>query len=160
MLRYLRQGVLTAALLLPISIVPGRAAARETYPGKLRSGLDMACTPGCGLCHIDPSGGGDRNPWGEARGASALSPDIAAALQKQMPPDFDSDGMDDASELKQGFNPGVRGQASVCIPEYGCGARLARAPGTPAPLLSALVAGALLALRRRQRRPSPTAGAD
>jgi MYXO-CTERM domain-containing protein len=142
----------SAALALIVLALPDHAQAREDFPGLVHASLKMKCTPGCGLCHVDPNGGGPRNPWGTARGAFATIQDGGAILAKQMPPDFDRDGTDDVTELKAGSNPGIPGESSVCLPEYGCGARLARAPGPPGSFLWALAAGALLSLRRRQRR--------
>jgi MYXO-CTERM domain-containing protein len=130
-----------------------RAQAEPEFPGKLRSAVPMQCTPGCGLCHIDPSGGGDRNPWGNERGVLVVLADVATQLAKLPNPDFDHDGTSDVDELRKGSNPGVPGPSSICIPEYGCGARLARTAAPPEPIDATLAAAALfVALGRRRRR--------
>ena len=76
---------------------------------------------------------------------------------------FDGDDMNDGEELKRGRSPVIFGDASVCAPEYGCGARLARLPepglGDARPWLAGLAAFALfsrIATKRRRRRRAIT----
>lgn len=145
-----RSGV-GAALTLVALLAPVPARAEAEFPGKLRAAVQMQCTPGCGLCHIDPNGGGARNPWGNERGVLITIADIAKQLAKLPNPDFDHDGTNDVDELKKGSNPGVPGPSSICIPEYGCGARLARTAAPPEPIYATLAAGALFAALKRRR---------
>jgi hypothetical protein len=42
--------------------------------------------------------------------------------------DSDADGMSDFDELKAGRDPLLPGALSLCLPSYGCGARIAAAP--------------------------------
>lgn len=152
MIRAQRWG-LWAWLAFSTLVVSGRAHAQPDYPSKLRSAMQMECTPGCGLCHLDPNGGGNRSPWGNERGILVVLADVAAQLAKLPNPDFDHDGTSDVDELKKGSNPGVPGPSSICIPEYGCGARIAQTAGPPEPIYATLAAGALfIALGRRRRR--------
>lgn len=146
-----RRSEVAAALAFSALLVSGRAHAQPEYPSKLRTAVQMQCTPGCGLCHLNPNGGGNRNPWGNERGILVRLADVATQLAKLPNPDFDHDGTADVDELRKGSNPGVPGPSSICIPEYGCGARLAPA-APPEPIYATLAAGALFAAALGRRR--------
>jgi hypothetical protein len=144
--------VFAAASGITLWAVPG--AARAEYPGKMREAFNMPCSSGCLLCHSDPSGGpGNFNKWIEGRLAFPSSPDPVAALAAIEVKDFDGDGVTDEAELRAGTDPGAFGAMSVCLPEYGCGAHVAKSPprdvrGPFALLLAGLAVAGLL---RRQR---------
>jgi hypothetical protein len=143
------------------------AAAQGEYPKQVQQNFQMGeCLPGCGLCHKDPRGGGERNAWGNMRGTSAARASDAPVFDE----DSDGDGTSDRDELKVGSNPGngmstpaTVATSSVCLPAgvemptYGCGARIAPAPpaganGTAG--AAGLLAGILVfvGLRRRAAR--------
>jgi hypothetical protein len=146
----MRRG-LGCIVVLAFCAFSARSQAREQYPAKVHDAVKMECTPGCGLCHIDPNGGGERNQWGAERWGLATASNAIELLRMQMNPDYDHDGKDDVAELQAGENPGVPGASSVCIPEYGCGARLARTPAPPGPISGALAAGLLVFTLRWRR---------
>lgn len=130
------------------------AAAKPEYPGKLQEKLDMPCAPTCMLCHTSPEGGGDK--------INSFAPFGSAVANGQPPESFlmgdaDGDNVSDLDELKKGTNPVIEGDATVCVPEYGCGARLARTPDdgrvhSDGWLLGALGVGLLLRLKMRSAR--------
>ncbi|HWA71409.1 MAG TPA: hypothetical protein VG937_03725 [Polyangiaceae bacterium] len=146
-----RSGLFAVACVFLLAKV---AAARPEYPGLLQTNFAMKCAPSCGLCHLDPNGGGPRNPWGNARGPLSTIPAAATAFTMLMPPDFDGDGVSDVDELKQATNPGMPGAASVCPPEYGISCKVASAPANALPRVASfalLAAGIALVGRRRGR---------
>lgn len=128
------------------------ADARPEYPGRVQERLDLgSCVPTCMLCHSDPAGGADNLNRFSGFG-------LLIAEREELPDltgDLDGDGASDGDELRRGESPVIAGNASICSPQYGCGARIAR----PSPegstragtvLLLGMAIGALI--RRTTRR--------
>jgi hypothetical protein len=103
------------------------------------------------LCHTDPEGG--ENKLNSFAGVGLILKDGAIDGKST---DTDGDGKMDADELVAGENPATYGAVSVCTPEYGCGARVAKAPAhgalqSESLLLAALGFGVLLRWQLRRR---------
>lgn len=152
--RQILAGVLALASVL--STEQGRASPE--FPGQLRKARDIPCVPTCMLCHNDPNGGKGTSNQFAPRALAAMTL-VSYAFNE----DYDGDGMNDGEELKNGRSPVIFGAVSVCVPEFGCGARLTRpaAPGVhdARPWLVGIIA--LLAgvgWKRRQTRRKVTNG--
>lgn len=156
------RAVVPTTLLLLGLLVPAEAFAQPDYPSMLQNNFMLEdCTPSCGLCHLDPQGSGDRNAWGSSYGtAAALAPAAIPATQ-----DSDGDGAHDVAELRATSDPGNAAstpQTAVAlnfclpaVPQFGCGARVARGTEDDGSAIAWLVIGAGLALkvtRKRRRR--------
>lgn len=157
---FVARAVLPATLLLTSLVISGTALAQPDYPKMLQDNFDMKadCVASCGLCHLDPTGGGDRNAWGNAKGTlSARFPAMA-----KMEEDFDADGATDLAELQAGSDPGNAGSTpataeafSICPgagAAFGCGARLARGTEDDGSRIGWGVLGAALFLKLMRRR--------
>lgn len=108
------------------------AQAREEYPARLQERLGMGeCLPTCTLCHTVPTGGLENLnlPIGAILGGITNSVDapsnLPMLLESLEAANTDGDDLSDLAELRAGRNPGVHGDASICSPTYGCGARIA-----------------------------------
>jgi hypothetical protein len=140
--------VVAAGFVVTLSTV---AAAQPPYPGQLQERLKMPCVPTCMLCHTVPEGGDDKlNDFS----GTGLALKLGAIDGKTT--DSDGDGKMDADELIAGESPVIPGNVSVCAPEYGCGARVAKAPAhgglkSESLLLGALGFGVLLRWQLRRR---------
>ncbi|MBI5154246.1 hypothetical protein HZA57_03330 [Candidatus Poribacteria bacterium] len=55
---------------------------------------------GCGICHLDPAGGGDRNPYGERVEESEFD---FAGIESEDP---DEDGLSNLAEITRSLPPG------------------------------------------------------
>jgi len=75
---------------------------KTRYPAITSTRLDT-----CGVCHVDPSGGGPRNPYGQAAekqlGAGKAIGDALAAIE---PDDSDGDGVSNLAEISALTFPG------------------------------------------------------
>jgi hypothetical protein len=98
------------------------ALAEPDFPGELQKAIKMPCAPTCMLCHTDPEGGPDKlnDFYGDVLAFKGGGGDKTL--------DKDGDGKSNYDELIAGESPLIPGNPSVCIPEYGCGARVAKAP--------------------------------
>jgi hypothetical protein len=133
-----RWAALGAALLWTAS-----GQASPMYPGALKddikalTGLDMPCTPPCTLCHADLQGGRGTviKPFGVSMMNNGLTYQDTASLARALTAvkakavDSDGDGVADIDEISVGHDPDVNGDGQLCgaAPQYGCGARIARA---------------------------------
>lgn len=93
--------ILYALLAFSLTIAPV-ASARQFRLGKLP---DKGRNFGCGTCHVDPRGGGRRNPFGKDYGRIAIAQgekynEALGAL------DSDGDGATNDQEFAAGTNPG------------------------------------------------------
>ena len=131
----------------------GAASAKPEYSGKLQENLDLPCAPTCMICHTDPAGGAEHRNQYWLNFYPALNSTVPVTLLG----DADKDGKSDGDELKAGENPVIYGNAPVCIPDYGCGARVAATPpdNGVAPevwLVGAISLGALARFQLRRKR--------
>jgi len=139
----------------------GAVAASPSFPEALVSAVPMPdCTPGCAVCHRDNAGGQATatQKFAAAMLANGLVPakpetvKTAVEALRAANTDTDLDMKPDILELAAGQNPNLPGTASVCLPTYGCGARIApaatHAKGAAVALLGA---AALVFLGRRAR---------
>ena len=127
------------------------ASASREIPGKLRKALDAPCAPSCMLCHSSPDGGKEtvrQNVPAITYYATALS-GTPAPLEGM---DTDNDLVSDIEELRTNRNPWMYGDAPVCVPEYGCGARIAEHPPSESGHTTEFLIGASVALVLVQRR--------
>jgi hypothetical protein len=150
-------------LILPAAVfaslwLPGPASASEIFAEQI--GREMPCPPQCSLCHVDNTGGpGKLNAFGTSMKSTGglfmttVDPVLALQALATANTDTDGDGVSDAQEVREGRDPSVSGERTLCGgPQYGCGARVAK----PAPsglagglgLLTALVLGGLVRRRR------------
>ncbi|MEZ4227435.1 MAG: hypothetical protein R3B13_41235 [Polyangiaceae bacterium] len=151
---------IAATLVFTLSLLTaGSAQARPEFPQAVQDAADAPCLPQCSLCHRDTSGGGVADqPFAQSllsQGDGNGEEGIVAAMDRmrQQNMDSDGDGTSDIDELSQGKDPNYAGDALVCLPDVGCGARVARAPAEQGmgAVLTALAALALAHLRRRRR---------
>jgi hypothetical protein len=159
------RGVVASALLLAAD-----ASADPAFPKSLQQHWNVPCTPSCGVCHFDASGGPAKirktTNGKPGFGAKLLSygldvgdlSSINAALDadKSDQSDVDGDGKSDFDELSVGDDPNdPTPGASVCSgPEFGC-VRVARqgpVDGVASVSAAAVLLLGLTALRRRRRR--------
>jgi hypothetical protein len=146
----------------PASLPARLAQASDEYPSVLQDELDMPCAPGCTLCHstqigqLGTAAGGTLFGKATAVGAGPKNParlrEFVGMLEAGNT-DTDDDGKPDTTELAEGGDPSSKGDGRVCGPEYGCGARIAKAPPSNGLGfgLAALCAGAVaLGFRRRR----------
>ncbi|MBX3128315.1 MAG: hypothetical protein KF718_16445 [Polyangiaceae bacterium] len=118
--------------LLILLLVPLPALASPSYPGVVESELETACPPPCAVCHQDQNGGKGTaiKPVAESMIDQGLEGDDEASLRAALAGldrdavDTDGDGISDIAELKAGTDPNTDGQAPICGPQYGCGARV------------------------------------
>ncbi len=75
------------------------ASAKPFRLGKVRA------TYGCATCHLDPKGGGERNPFGEDYERIAI-PAGEKVTDELKALDSDGDGYTNDQEFKAGSNPG------------------------------------------------------
>ena len=137
----------------------------------MQDGLEMPCTPGCRLCHLNDSGGpGNLNtgfgPQMIANQIMATDPSTvlpafetyeAMVAAAGVIADVDGDGQSDRDELVMGLDPNIAGEESICANEveYGCFASVAprdekRDVSAALACAAAVVLGA--GLRRRRGR--------
>jgi hypothetical protein len=152
------------AVLLSLGVLAfsGSAMASASYPTELADALDMDCAAPCTVCHQDTTGGAgtatkafadaliDNGLEGEDK--SSVKPALDALDAAGT--DSDGDGVSDVGELRQGRNPNIPGDASICGPQYGCGARIAKPSADLDPdaaLLALCVSVILLGSTRRRR---------
>jgi len=131
------------------------AAARPEYPGVLQKALAMeGCVPVCTVCHTDPAGGADRLNGFFPQPYSVVLAALAKMPLPALDGDFDGDTMSDGDELKAGRSPILSGDAGICAPQYGCGARIAPlrrdGAGGTGPLLAVGLVLSVRLLRRRR----------
>ena len=93
--------ILCGLLALLLAVAP-IVSARSFRLGKLP---DKGKNLGCGTCHVDPRGGGRRNPFGKDYGRIAIAQgerytEALGAL------DSDGDGATNDQEFAAGTNPG------------------------------------------------------
>jgi hypothetical protein len=129
--------------LAPTVLVAPTAQAEQTFPSVAQTVFDMPCAPRCTLCHATDPGLGNNYP------ARAFTLSVIKAYQTKHPEqlptnddemkealtllkdgkvDSDGDQVLDDVELSQGNDPNKPGQERLCGPNYGCGARVAKAP--------------------------------
>jgi hypothetical protein len=156
---------------LALLFTPAVAFASPTFPGALQEAANMPCAPQCTLCHRDSAGGYgtlvegttaaptfvkqmiDADPGLEAENPSSVKPALDAV--EGLGADSDGDGVGDVAELREGSNPNIKGDATLCGPTYGCGARIAKSERTDwFSLLVGLIvtAGLLVSWRRKIQR--------
>ena len=137
------------------------AAAEPTFPGVLVDKAGAVCIVTCLTCHTDPAGGKNnlKLPFGAAFGAAVKGLELSgsvASLDSFKNSDADGDGDKDLNEVLAGHDPTSFGSASICVPTYGCGARIAsRAPldgGAAGWLLTAAAACVYVGRRRFRAR--------
>lgn len=163
-----RAAALTAGLVSLLTAFG--ASASQDFPSEVQKTLDMPCPPPCTLCHTTQLGGSGTAVKQFAivlrnTGIMATPPvlvqagdaaGVGAALKIAEATGMDSDGdmVPDTEELKDGRDPNTPGgDARICGPSYGCGARLAAPPASQTGAL--IVAGgvaALVAFGLRRRR--------
>lgn len=138
----------------------GAAAASPTFPEALAEAAGMgSCTPGCSVCHQDNNGGQGTASKKFATsmlvgGLLPMNPGtvkIAVESLRGSNKDTDGDMKSDIAELAAGQDPNFPGGTSICIPTYGCGARIAPAPAHAAGVAGLLTAFGLALLGRRAR---------
>lgn len=165
--RAARPAVLGLAAFAAALVVPLTAGASQTFPSEIYSAADMHCVPGCTLCHSTAVGVEGSavlgTPFGKKMvglGVSGGNPEtLVKAIERlggamDPTPDLDGDGKPDLEELKAGTDPSSPDpDASLCGPDYGCGAHVAKTPPRDAtPLAFAGVAALLMAFGLRRRR--------
>lgn len=145
---------------LGLALAP-RAAASPEYPAKVGELLSMECPPPCTLCHLDVNGGAGtaEKPFAQSMVDAGLVGEdeskIRPALDALQAADVDSDGdgVSDVVELRASNDPNLAGDAPICGPRYGCGARVEpRGSLDPGALALALLAAVVLLASRRRRR--------
>jgi hypothetical protein len=142
------------------------AQASQPFPSAISEELGMPCAPPCTTCHATEAGGNGTvvklfGKSAKEAGAGPISVDallgalrcmsaplgtVCANMQPSKGPiDSDGDGTTDIVELSTGNDPNSAGDARICGPDYGCGARISRVP--PARSGTALaIAGSVAAL--------------
>jgi hypothetical protein len=138
--------------------------ASQSFPTELASAAGMPCTPACTVCHRDNEGGSGTvvQPFGIAMflrgGVQSAKPETVAPAFERIRAeleagDSDKDQVSDLRELVAGTDPNVYGAVSLCIPEYGCGAHVAKSPprDVRGPFALLLAGLAVVGLLRRQR---------
>jgi hypothetical protein len=155
---------LALAGLASVLLAAPLANARPEYTGYIFDAIPgMVCTPQCIICHSDNQGGA--TTWFAKGFGAAAGPKLSstmpvfrgAALKAELDKiDSNLDMFLDVERLKQGRDPNTAqtDTTSICVPSYGCGARIA--PAVPidshaagAALLSGLVLIGLLLRRKR-----------
>lgn len=98
------QWVLT--LLISITLVAALTCLGEARPFRLGLLPDKGRHFGCGTCHVDPKGGGDRNPFGKDYGRIGIK---AKETYTRALGDLDSDGdaFTNDQEFAAGTHPGL-----------------------------------------------------
>ena len=142
----------------------GVSQASPEFPGEIQGLLGMDCPPSCGICHIDPDGGGDLTIFGGrmkitgglvAGDTSTVWPALATIEMARPIIDSDGDGLGDIVELRANLNPMINGNEKpdeIVCPKYGCGARVAtQKPLDGSALLFAVAVAGYLGLRTRRR---------
>ncbi|MFO0762502.1 MAG: MYXO-CTERM sorting domain-containing protein [Byssovorax sp.] len=149
-----------ASLLVTVAFAsPARAS--EPFPAAMRDDLGLMAAPGCDLCHEaakDPVGAADKpfSVSAEKRGLVAGDVESLQAALDQMRADgvdSDGDGAQDLDELSWGGDPNhadLLEGGTQAPPSYGCAVSPAGEDEPAA--IAALLASALLASRRRERR--------
>ncbi|MEZ4221341.1 MAG: hypothetical protein R3B13_10490 [Polyangiaceae bacterium] len=145
-----------------LALLAAPAVASPSYPGELLDALNMDCAAPCTVCHQDQTGGSGTatKRFAEAmidvglEGGDEGTVKSAAQALEANGTDSDGDGVGDIDELKQGRDPNVEGDASICGPQYGCGARVSSQParGSEPWIVAASAVALALGLGRRRRR--------
>ena len=167
--RLVRCSLAGAAGVLPLLLALG-AAASQDFPSEVQKTLDMPCPPPCTLCHTTQIGqagtavkpflielrnqGLMATPMVVVQGGDEAAVAGALAQARITKMDSDKDMVPDTDELTAGLDPNTAGgDARICGPAYGCGARIAKAsPNHHGSAGVAALAVMLVALGLRRRR--------
>jgi hypothetical protein len=93
-------------LLISIILVAAFTCLGEARPFRMGLLPDKGRNFGCGTCHVDPKGGGDRNPFGKDYGRIGMK---AKETYTRELGDLDSDGdtFTNDQEFAAGTHPGL-----------------------------------------------------
>ncbi|HMR06940.1 MAG TPA: hypothetical protein PKA88_14245 [Polyangiaceae bacterium] len=158
-----KRTIRVALLAIGVTLLAGSVAASPSYPTEILDALEMDCAAPCTVCHQDTTGGAGTatKAFADALIDNGLEGEAASTVKTALDAldaagtDSDGDGVGDVEELRQGRDPNLAGDAAICGPQYGCGARIANPNARLDPdatLLALCVASVLLLGSRRRRR--------
>ena len=137
-------------------------SARPEFPGQLAEDPDVPCAPVCTVCHLVNPG-----TKGTAKRDFAYTMMGAGLMDQGAKKAFAALKMSDVASTKEmvarleaGYDPNVSPSSKLlaCGPQYGCGARVAKAPprdGAGIVLAMVALCGYVVARRFKHRSAAP-----